>query len=412
MRYIAARLVITLVLIAFPVWTASAQTLTVLHTFSGGTDGGSPESALTMDSGGHLYGTALKGADGYGTVYKMTDEHGSWLFTNIYNFQGDSGNNDGAGPIAKVVIGPNGSLYGTTVAGGGDPNGNCADYGYFGCGTVYNLQPPQSVCKSVSCPWHETQLLQMVNGPGGIYPFGAVAFDHAGDIYGTTNLGSGLGTVYELTHSSGGWAASTLVSFTGSNGGEPYDTLVLDSSGNLYGTAVGGGANGYGVVFELSPTESGWTETILHSFTNTDGNKPYGGLIFDSAGNLYGATSSGGSGNGGTVFELSPSGGSWQFNVLYNLAGTYEFGPQDSLTMDSAANLYGTTLGGGANSLGTVFKLTHSGNDWVYSDLYDFSAGADGCEPNGGVVLDSQGNIYGATTSCADGYGTVWKLTQ
>lgn len=417
MQYIRARLVIRL-LIAFaltvlPGQTAGAQTFTVLHTFSNGADGGSPQAMLTMDAAGHLYGTALAGGAGYGTVFRLTKENGAWTFANLYNFEGDNGNNDGAGPYAKVVIGPNGSLYGTTVAGGGD-DGGCADFGYYGCGTVFNLQPPLSVCKSISCPWHETVLYQFVNGPGGVYPFGAPAFDRAGDIYGTTNLGN-LGSVYELTHSSSGWMDSNLVSFSGGNGGEPYDTLVLDSSGNVYGTAAGGGANDYGVVFELSLTESGWVETLLHSFDVTDGNKPYGGLIFDSAGNLYGATSSGGSGSGGTVYELSPSGGGWQFNVLYDLTGSYEFGPQDSLTMDSSGNLYGTTLGGGANDDGTVFKLTPTGGGWAYTDLYDFnSRGPSGCNPNGGVVLDSQGNIYGTTTACggSPGYGTVWMLTQ
>jgi uncharacterized repeat protein (TIGR03803 family) len=394
----------------------SAQTLTVLHTFTNGSDGGSPMSALTMDaSAKYLYGTSLTGGGGYGTVFRLTKVNGNWTFATLYNFQGDNGNNDGAGPYAKVIIGPNGTLYGTTVAGGGD-GGGCADYEYDGCGTVYNLQPPPTVCHAIICYWHETVLFPFVTGPGGVYPLGAVAFDHAGNIYGTTNLGNGLGTVYELTHSSGGWGGTSLLNFTGDNGGEPYDTLVVDSAGNLYGTAAGGGANGYGVVFELSPTANGWMETILHSFDNSDGNKPYGGLIFDSAGNLYGATSSGGSGQGGTVYELSPSGGGWQFSLLYNLVGSYEKGPQDSLAIDAAGNLYGTTYGGGTHNDGNVFKLTPSGNQWIYTDLYDFTSQplSDGCAPNGGPVLDSDGNLYGTTTSCGGdpGYGTVWKLTQ
>jgi len=394
---------------------AQAQTFTVLHTFSGGGDGGSPTAMLTMDAAGRLYGTALYGGTGYGTIFRMEKQNGSWLFNTIYDFLGDNGSNDGAGPYAKLVTGPNGSFYSTTVAGGGN-NGSCADYGYFGCGTVYNLQPPLTVCKAITCLWHETVLYQFVNGPAGVYPFGAVVFDHAGNMYGTTQLGGigfDLGTVYELSPSGGGWSGSVLFSFNDSGGGEPYDTLIADSSGNLYGTAAGGGANGYGVVFELSLTESGWVETILHSFDVTDGNKPYGGLIFDSAGNLYGATSSGGSGSGGTVYELSPSGGGWQFNVLYNLEGSYEWGPQDSLTMDSSGNLYGTTYKGGPNTAGTLFKLSPNNGQWIYNELYDFGNNSGGCEPNGGVVLDSQGNIYGTTTACgADENGTVWEMTQ
>lgn len=401
---------------------ARAQTYTVLHNFSNGADGGSPESALTRDAAGHLYGTTLDGGAGYGTVFSITEKNGSWILSTLYEFQGNNGNDDGAGPIAKVVIGPNGSLYGTTVAGGGGTVGSgCANFGYNGCGTVYNLQPPLSVCKSTSCPWLETALYKFVNGPGGVYPFGGVAFDHAGNIYGTTQLG-GIGEdggiAYELTPSGRDWEGSVLISFTAATGDEPYDTLVLDSSGNVYGTARGGGANGYGTVFELSPNGSGWTENILHSFTAGDGAQPFGGLIFDSAGNLYGATScggtGGGNGGGGTVYELTPSGDGWQFNVLYNFPGDCQGGPQDSLTMDSAGSLYGTTYRDGAEDEGSVFKLTHSDGGWTYTDLHDFSGGADGCEPNGGVALDSAGNIYGTTTGCGtypDQYGTVWEIT-
>ncbi len=442
MRHFPATLAITLS-IAFAmtiraVQPASAQTFTVLHTFTDGADGGTPESMLTMDAAGNLYGTTLVGGTGnngygFGTVFEMVKQNGGWDFVTLYDFQGDPGNNDGAGPNGRVVFGSNRYLYGTTVAGGGGESNGCADFGYYGCGTVFSLSPPIGgggagaanvgdtasgvdplIRKCiVNCPWIERVLAHLVNGPAGVYPFGGVAFDASGNIYGTTQLDDGLGSVYELAHADSGWTELALQSFTGSNGGEPYDTLVVDSSGNLYGTAAGGGANGYGLVFELSNTESGWVETILHSFTNTDGNHPYGGLIFDSAGNLYGATSSGGSGSGGTVYELSPSGGGWQFNVLYNLTGSYEWGPQDSLTMDSAGNLYGTTYKGGTNTAGSVFKLTHSNGQWVYSELYDFGNNSGGCDPNGGVVLDSENNIYGTTTACgADEAGTVWELTQ
>lgn len=425
-----------------PAQSARAQTYTVLHNFSNGADGGSPESALTMDAAGNLYGTTLYGGTGnggvgFGTVFEMVKSNGSWNFFTIYDFQGDPGNNDGAGPLARVIFGTNGDLYGTTVAGGGGTVGTgCAGFGYNGCGTVFSLSPPNGrggdpatkvngddtvhsleppIRKCiVNCPWIERVLAQFVNGPGGVYPYGGLAFDTARNIYGTTQLGDGLGTVYELEHTDGGWIHLVLNNFTGSNGGEPYDRLVFDSSGNLYGTARGGGANGYGVVFELSKTESGWVETILHSFTDSDGAQPFGGLIFDSAGNLYGTTSCGGTGNAGTVFELTPFGGSWQFTLLYSFTGSCQWGPADDLTMDSAGNLYGTAYQDGAHSLGHVFKLTHSHGTWTYTDLHDFAGGADGCEPNGGVVLDSQGNIYGTTTGCGtypNQYGTVWEIT-
>jgi uncharacterized repeat protein (TIGR03803 family) len=423
-----------------PAQSARAQTYTVLHNFSNGADGGSPESMLTMDSAGSLYGTTLYGGSGngglgFGTVFEMVERNGSWNFFTIYDFKGNPGNNDGAGPLTRVVFGANGYLYGTTVSGGGGEE--CAGFTYFGCGTVFSLSPPNgggggAASKGntdgtghgveplirkciVNCPWIEQVLLQFGNGLGGIYPYGGLAFDTAGNIYGTTQLGDGLGTAYELAHADSGWTQSILNNFTGSNGGEPYDTLALDGSGNLYGTARGGGANGYGVVFELSHTESGWVETILHSFADSDGALPFGGLIFDSAGNLYGTTSSGGSGNGGTVFELSPSGEGWQFILLYNFTGSGQWGPADDLTMDSVGNLYGTAYQDGAHSLGQVFKLTQHNGTWTYTDLHDFAGGADGCKPDGGVVLDSQGNIYGTTTGCGtypNQYGTVWELTQ
>ncbi len=452
MRRIPTRLTATFSIVVaiaiVPVQSVRAQTYTVLHNFSNGTDGGSPESMLTMDAAGNLYGTTLyggtgNGGAGYGTVFEMFKNNGSWNLFTIYDFQGDSGNNDGAGPYSRVVFGPGGNLYGTTIAGGGGESNGCADFGYDGCGTVFTLRPPyrngggganaghQGATESASeppikicvglCQWNEAVIFRFVNGPGGVYPFGGVAFDAVGDMYGTTQLdGVGFqdGIVYELKiTTNNGWAESVLYSFEGgTTGGNPYDTLVLDSSGNLYGSARSGGNPGdpQGLLFELSHTGSGWMENVIHDLAGSDGAQPFGGLIFDGSGNLYGTTSCGGTGNGGTVFELSPSGGGWQLNLLYSFTGSCQGGPADSLTMDSSGNLYGTTYKDGAHSLGSVFKLTHSHGTWTYTDLHDFAGGADGCEPNGGVVLDSQGDIYGTTTGCGtypNEYGTVWEIT-
>ena len=397
---------------------AGAQTYTVLHNFSNGADGGAPQAMLIRDSGGRLYGTTLNGGTGFGTVFKMTKQNGGWLFNTIYSFQGDAGNNDGAGPYSRLTIGPNSSLYGTTVAGGGGTD--CADLGYAGCGTVYNLKPPLTVCKAISCPWNETVLFRFADGPGGVYPFGGVAFDHAGNIYGTTQLdGIGYqdGMVYQLAPSGGSYSESVLYSFQGgTTGSNPYDGVVLDSSGNLYGSVRGGGNpdSPQGLLFQLTNTGSGWMSNPIHTLTGNDGSQPFGGLIFDSTGNLYGTTSCGGSGSGGTVFELTPSGGNWTFNLLYSFSGSCQWGPADSLTMDSSGNLYGTTYRDGASGEGMVFKLTNSGGNWTFTDLHDFAGGADGCEPNGGVLVDSQGDIFGTTTGCGtypNQYGTVWEIT-
>jgi uncharacterized repeat protein (TIGR03803 family) len=232
-------------------------------------------------------------------------------------------------------------------------------------------------------------------------------------MYGTGEFG----TVYEISPSGGGWTASQIawVGDEGTNAG-----LVIDAAGNLYGVA-GGPARSNGEVFELSPSSSGWTETTLYSFTGgSDGSVPVGGLVFDNAGNLYGSTSNGGSGGGGTVFELSPSGAGWTFNLLCSLQGTGYSGPQSSLTLDSQGNLYGTTYSGGQHGGGSVFKATRNGNNWVCTDLHDFEQDGNGVSPIAGVTLDSQGNLYGTTAYgglkepdyCGtDGCGMVWEIT-
>ena len=188
---------------------------------------------------------------------------------------------------------------------------------------------------------------------------GDVTFDPASNIYDTTySGGSGYGIVYQLTPSAGGWTENILHSFGYGDGAYPYSHVIRDSAGNLYGTTWGGGANDGGTVFELTPSGSGWTHTVLYSFQPaSDGGNPYSGVMFDSSGNLYGATSSGGSGGGGTVFELTPAGnGTWTYSLIYSFTGTNDCGPQNNLTMDQAGNLYGTTYCDGANQAGQCFQ--------------------------------------------------------
>src|SRR5581483_3699775 len=147
-------------------------------------------------------------------------------------------------------------------------------------------------------------------------------------------------------------------------------------AGNLYGTATAGGTYGKGVVFELSPSGGGWTEHVLYTFQGgNDGGQPVAGLIFDNAGNLYGATASWGSGGGGTVFKLSPTGGAWTYSVLTSLTGGD--GPVASLTLDRSGNLYGTTFMDDPAGYGSVFRLAPSGSGWTYTDLHDFTGGSD-----------------------------------
>jgi uncharacterized repeat protein (TIGR03803 family) len=241
-------------------------------------------------------------------------------------------------------------------------------------------------------------------------------FDSQGVIYGTTNNGGtgNTGTVYKLTRSGGNWIESVLYSFqfNGQDGIRPFSGVIFDSAGHLYGTASGGGTNNHGAVYELTSSGSGWTYHELWGFTGgSDGSTPEGGLIFDTTGNLFSTTAIGGPAP--TAFELSPNGGTWTLNVLSNLSGLP--GPLSGLTWDAAGNLYGANFTGGSHGYGNIFKLAFSGGTWNYSSLYDFTGGADGGNPASSVILDANGNIFGTAScsfnGCPGGSGTVWEIT-
>jgi len=407
LRSTAFALELVCALVIVTVLSAQAQTFTVIHNFTGGGDGFYPKAGVTLDQAGNLYGTA-DGFEsyGYGTVYKLTHQGSNWSLNPLYEF---TGGRDGANPEARVIFGPNGTLYGTTYAGG-----------TYNGGTVFSLRPYPTVCKTALCPWAETVLYPFSRGADGYYPSPAdLIFDQAGNIYGTTIAPSGDGVVYELTPSGGGWTESVLHSFSGSpDGAGPYGGVIRDNAGNLYGTTESGGTgSGQGTVFELTySTGSGWSESILYSFQGgSDGGVPLVGLIFDPLGNLYGATSDGGSGGGGTVFKLTPFGGSWTFSLVYSFTGNL-CGPGGKLVMDGAGSLYGTTACDGAYNEGSIFELTPSNGAWTYRSLHDFCAGgypcSDGRFPLGNVVFDTSGNLYGtAEQGGTDDGGVVWEIT-
>jgi len=393
--------------------TARAQTYHVLYNFTGHADGGNPAGALEMDARGNLYGMtsdygngncSFGGTVGCGTAFELAHRGTGWIFNLLYTF---TGGDDGQYPSGRMVFGPDGSLYGTTVFGGG---GNCT-FGQ-GCGTVFNLRPPASVCKSVLCPWSETELYRFTGGSDGNWPqLGDLSFDQSGNVYGTTPY-----TVYEMVHSSGAWTFNLLFSFTQQDGGCcSFSGVIFDRAGNLYGTTYGGG-DGNGVVFELSPSAGGWTYNQLHSFQfSTDGSEPQGDLIFDQQGSLYGTTPMGGAYNTGTVYQLTPSSG--DFSVLHTFYGGVEQeGPSDAVVFDVNGNLYGTTYGGGSHDRGNVFKLTPSGSGWIYQSLYDFTGGSDGGTPDDKLIVDAGGNLYGTTSfggsgNCDGGCGVVFEIT-
>lgn len=403
---------------------ARAQTFSVLHSFTGGQDGKTPYTGLTIAPSGTLYGTTAfggyTGADceaggpgGCGVIFKLAHAGSGWAFYPLYQFRGYP-TGDGAMPFGRVTIGPEGALYGTTAYGGLE--GDCGEhYNEPGCGTVFKLTPPANICTSFSCPWNETQLYAF-SGPDGGWPMGEVAFDGNGNLYGTAFSGgqNDAGTAYQVTAAG---EFTTLYNFCSEenchDGANPKNGVQLDQSGNVYGTTEdNAGLGGDGTAFQLVPSGSGWTLNTIYTFSGL-GNGQYAltGLIVDQMGNLYGGTSDGHPNP--FVFELSPSNGSWIFNTLYTFPYQSCCGVGANLVMDSAGNLYGTTEGDSEEQVyGTVFKLTPSNGGWVYTDLYDFTGGSDGAYPYSSIVIDSAGNLYGtASAGGANGDGTVWEIT-
>jgi uncharacterized repeat protein (TIGR03803 family) len=369
---------------------AQAQTLDTVHNFTGGSDGGNPVNGFTMSTTGILYGTASAGgASGLGVVFKVNGKGDEKV---VHSFAGGS---DGATPNGGVILGKHDALFGTTTAGGAS-----------GQGTVFRLEGSK-----------ETILYSFAGGADGADPQAGLAMDAAGNLYGTTSAGgpAGNGTVFMLTApkgKGGQWTETVLYSFGAApDGATPVGGVTFDKAGNLYGTTSLGGAYGYGTIFELTPGAQ-WTESTLHTFQNgTDGGTPYAGLISDAAGNLYGAATQGGSGGGGTTFELSPSNGSWTFNVIASEPGWGISGTFRNVVMDDSGNIYGTTHCDGNNSAGTIYELTPSNGSWAYTLLYTFTGGNDGLYSISNLVLKN-GQLYGTTIDGgANGAGVIYALT-
>jgi len=317
---------------------------------------------------------------------------------------------------ARLIFDQAGNLYGTTVQGG-----NLNYCNRIGCGVVFKLTP------NADGSWTES-VLHSFNGKDGADPYVGLVLDQAGSLYGTTSGGGadGAGVVFKLTPNAGGsWTESVLHSFHGSDGSYPY-RLTLDPTGNLYGATVWGGTANYGNVFKLTPnTHGSWTESVLHNFCSltscSDGANPSDAdLIFDADGNLYGVTTYGGAYGGGVAFELTPnSDGSWMESVLYNFTGDKDGGLPTSLIFDAAGNLYGTTVSGGAYGDGIVFTLVpRSDGSWTESVLHNFTGGKDGGDLRAGLIFDQVGNLYGITRyggnlgDCSYGCGVVFKLVR
>ena len=384
---------------------AQAQTEKVLHSFCppGCADGANPMSDLTFDGVGNLYGTTLDGGvKNYGTVFELSPNgKGRWKETVIYSFCQNIGCPDGKNPTSNLILDRLGNLYGTASLGGG---GNDQ-------GTIFELSPgPEG--------WTETTLYGFAGGADGANPMNGLIMDPTGNLYGTTFGGgkNGNGTVFELSPSGGGWAKHVIYNL--GKIGRPYG-LTMDVARNIFGVANS-------AVFELSLNGNGtWKPTVIHRFTGApkDGSSAQGTPVLDKAGNVYGTTGTGGEENDGTVYMLTPVAGrkTWKKKILYSFKGgpTDGSGPAAGIVFDSAGNIYGTTSAGGSSSAcsfgcGIVFELvalTIGKGSYTEKALWNFNK-RDGQWPFGSLTLDSAGNLYGTTDfGGSQGEGVVFKVT-
>jgi len=386
----ALALALLLLLATFATRSAQGQTYAIIHSFGGinRKDGASPIAGLLLGPTGNLFGTTSAGGDDTacdcGTVYELNT---SGELTLLHNFNRPEGTN----PVAGLIRDSAGNFYGTAKLEGGDCD----------CGTVFKLSKGTLT------------VLHTFSGPDGIFPSSSLLRDSAGNLYGTTFEGGAFnhGTLFKLDTSG---TLTVLHSFgEGTKDGKTsYAGLVQDGSGNAYGTTYYGGTSRRGTIFKLNLTTGKYA--TLYSFPGSPGGaSPTAGLIRDSAGNLYGTSYLGGDSGNGTIFKFDKRNST--ATVLYSFPGPGGRGPEGEypyggLVLDSAGNLYGTTVSGGTYKDGTVFKLDTTGTLTVPHHFGAFSG--DGTIPYAGLVLDSAGNLFGTTMQGgAYGWGTIFKLT-
>jgi uncharacterized repeat protein (TIGR03803 family) len=320
----------------------------------------------------------------------------------LYNFRGTPAG-DGENPYGALLPGPDGTLYGTTTQ-GGTVTAQCP----YGCGTVFALTPSGS-------GYSETVLYRFQGGSDGWYPESALIADTAGALYGTTTLGgtNDKGTVFKNTAAGSGYSESVLHVFGAGDGALPEAGLLLSANGALFGTTMQGGANGKGIAYELMPSGSGYAYTIVYAFGSYpgDGTAPYAPLIADQTGALYSTTEFGGSAGFGSVFKLTPARSGYAESLLYSFQGGRDgAGPFGGLLADSEGSLFGTTPNGGAHGQGTVYALTPSRSGYRENVLHSFRIGIDATNPEATLVT-SGGSIYGTTPGINRGRGAIFSLT-
>jgi uncharacterized repeat protein (TIGR03803 family) len=433
--------------LALPAAGFAAAKESVLFSFPGTgifSSGALPEAGLIADGDGNLYGTTSAGgafACNCGVVFMVSPPASGatvWTETILHTFQGYP--DDGGVPLASLAFDAAGNLYGTTLLGGAAQ-----------AGTVFKLtRPPTGQTQ-----WTESLLYEFSGtSSDGQFPYSNLVFDASGNLYGTSFLGGAndLGLAYELVPPVGdatAWSLVPLHAFTGGgDGANPISALTFDAQGNLYGTTFSDGVSGTsgGTVFQLAPNAGAMSETVLHTFTAAsikgagspfDGGLPYGGLLLDATGNIYGTTLIGGGGqiipgeasNAGTVFKVSPPRGGetqWHEQLIHSFNGDTGNpqtadgeSPYGGLVADAAGNLYGTTAQGGIDDFGTVFRLAppaDGGTPWTQTVLHNFRGFPDGVGPYGALVLGTGGHLYGVTRNGtalsvnSDQIGTVFSV--
>ncbi len=406
---------VTLVLLAIVLTLANstswASSEGSVYSFTGGLDGSNPASQLTFDAAGNAYGTTVTGgASNCGTVFKLTPSGGGLYQESVlYSFDCFG---TGKNPYGGVIMDAQGNLYGTTVAGGS--GGICSG---DGCGVVFKLTHSGG-------GWSETVLYSFRDSPDASGPGSAVVFDRNGNLLGMAPDGGAYsaGAIYQLTFNNGQWTERVIHDFTGGSDGAigSLGALLADAHGNFYGVTELGGTYGAGTVFKLSPGSGGtWQLSTLYAFHGQpDAAFPYGGLVADAHGNLYGTTYYGGSSGAGTVFRVGPTAGigGWRDAVLYSFQGGADGGyPTSTLVFTSSGKLLGTTSAGGdaGCDCGVIFALTPVGsNRWSESVLHSFGAPPDGAYAYYGLTPDGAGHYLG-TTAAGGNYnsGFVFTLT-
>ncbi len=405
---------------------------TVIHSFTNGIDGSFPLVSLVQARDGNLYSTMYSGGPiAAGSLYKISL---SGVFTTVFSFDTYA---EGRNPN-PMVLGKDGNFYGTTFAGGTSgygtvfkltPTGSETVLHSFAGGTTDGYDPEAALVQGSDGRFYGIAEGGGTNSSGSvfaitpagvetaIYFFGiASSLDAAasptplilagdGNFYGTSQGGgtNGMGTVFKVTP---GGIETVLYSFVGgsSDGSAPAGGLVQGSDGNFYGTTTDGGASGCGIIFKITPSG---IETVLHAFTRTDGCSPFAPVIQASDGNFFGTTAIGGSSGSGTVFRMTPAGA---LTVLYSFAGGSADGayPYAALLEGSDGNFYGTTVGGGPSEYGTIFSVTPGG---VSTVLYFFQGGSDGWNPNGPLIQGNDGAFYGTTSQGgASNTGTAFRF--